>query len=752
MKTNVLGFPRIGAKRELKKAVEAYWKNQSSLEELQNIAKNIRKENWKKQQSLGINMIPSNDFSYYDQVLDMSCLLGNIPARFNFSGDNVDLDTLFLVARGVSKEGDTGTFASEMTKWFDTNYHYIVPEFDDKTIFSISTEKIFNEYQEAKALGIDTKPVLIGPITYLSLGKSTKEGFNQFSLLDELLAVYKEILTKLADLGATWVQIDEPIFTNDLTIEQIDALKKSYEQLNQQPVKILLTSYFGELRENTDLYTNLGTDGLHFDAVRGRNELDSFLRKVPSNTLLSLGVVDGRNIWKNDYQDSIQIIEKTTKTINNDIVIAGSCSYLHSPVSLQSETKLDSEIKNWLAFADEKLQELIDLAQRNQANFTANSQALESRKTSTKIHNPSVKKRCNKVTIADSKRNNKFSIRQKAQKKELNLPLFPTTTIGSFPQTKEVRRQRSLNKKGELSSQDYDTYLKSEIEKSIKFQERIGIDMLVHGEFERNDMVEYFGEQLEGFVFTNFGWVQSYGSRCVKPPIIYGDVSRPEAMTVYWSQYAKSLTNKPMKGMLTGPVTILQWSFVRNDQARSETTKQIALAIRDEVKDLETAGIAAIQVDEPAFREGLPLRKSDWQEYLDWAGEAFRLSTSGIKDETQIHTHMCYCEFNDIIDSIAALDADVISIETSRSNMELLNSFVDFQYPNEIGPGVYDIHSPRIPTKNEMTDLIRKAKKLIPARNLWVNPDCGLKTRGWNETEKALISLVEAAKTLRIES
>ena len=755
LKKAVLGFPRIGEFRELKKAVESYWKKEISEYELNKVAKEIRQTNWEFQKSQNIDFIPSNDFSFYDQILDLSCTLGNIPARFNFEGGSVDLNTYFNVARGNTQNSNNNQCASEMTKWFDTNYHYIVPEFGQQTTFSLSSNKIFDEFSEAKQLGIHTRPVIVGPVTYLSIGKVIKGDVNKFSFLEDILSVYKEVLVKLESLGATDVQIDEPVAALDLSSEQTAALKTAFNELSQaSSLKIHVTTYFGDLRENKDTIFNLPVESVHIDFTRGGEDISTILESFPSNKKLSLGIVNGRNIWKNNYEESLKTIQAAIQKVGaENTIIASSCSLLHSPVTLKNEEKLQSEIKDWMSFASEKVTEISDLAnlsvESNDSILDQNKQSMENRKTSSLIHNPEVQSRMSQIKDTDYLRETGFSNRQKLQQTHFNLPLFPTTTIGSFPQTKDVRQARSQNKKGELSNGDYNTFLKDQIKSSVKFQEEIGIDVLVHGEFERNDMVEYFGEQLDGFVFTQFGWVQSYGSRCVKPPIIFGDISRPKAMTVDWSAYAQELTVKPMKGMLTGPVTILQWSFVRDDQPRKDTTFQIALAIRDEVCDLEKAGIEIIQIDEAALREGLPIRKSDWNEYLTWSVDAFRLSTAAVKDQTQIHTHMCYSEFNDIIEAIARMDADVISIETSRSNMELLDAFVSFNYPNEVGPGVYDIHSPRVPSQENMTTLIKKATELLPVRNIWVNPDCGLKTRGWPEVKEALEKMVDSAKELR---
>jgi 5-methyltetrahydropteroyltriglutamate--homocysteine methyltransferase len=769
--THNLGYPRIGEHRELKKATELYWQGKLSRTELEETGKTLRRQNWLKQQAAGIDLIPCNDFSFYDQILDTTCLLGNVPPRFG-KPEIADLDIQFLIARGARdstetcedacacKTDNTATFASEMTKWFDTNYHFIVPEFRSDTTFKISATKIFDEFSEALALGIHAKPVLIGPVTYLSLGKSQQAGFDPFTLLPGLVTAYEEILARLAAQGATWVQIDEPILALDLSDCQRDAFLEAYSRLVKAAgsAKLLVASYFGELRDNLPLFLSLPVAGLHYDAVRGEAEIPELLEKFPQDKVLSLGVVDGRNIWKNDFDSSLKILTKAQEVVGADrLWLATSCSLIHSPVTLENEPKLDPEIKSWLAFADEKLTEVSQLNEILRGTpapslLAENQAAHASRRSSQGTHNPLVRSRLAAVTPADSDRKSPFLIRQALQREKLKLPLFPTTTIGSFPQTPEVRSARARWKKGTLETVAYDAFIKEETRRCVAFQDEIGIDMPVHGEFERNDMVEYFGEQLDGFTFSANGWVQSYGTRCVKPPIIFGDVSRPQPMTTYWSGFAKSLTDRPMKGMLTGPVTILQWSFVRNDQPRETTTRQIALAIRDEVVDLEAIGIAAIQIDEPAIREGLPLRRADWQTYLDWAVDAFRLCASGVRDETQIHTHMCYSEFNDIIGSIAALDADVITIETSRSNMELLDAFVDFNYPNEIGPGVYDIHSPQVPSVEQMASLMRKAGALIPVENLWVNPDCGLKTRGWVEVRTSLANMVSCAKVLREET
>jgi len=763
MLTQNLGYPRIGSQRELKKACENYWAGKTGLKNVQAVGRAIRHENWKIQKEAGIDLIPSNDFSFYDQVLDHSFMFGAIPKRYHEvvqKPGNEELDLYFAMARGYQKNGLDIT-AMEMTKWFDTNYHYIVPEFYEGQQFKLFSTKIIDEFYDAKQLGIITKPVLIGPVTYLLLGKEKEAGFHKLDLIKNLLPVYLDILTKLKGLGAEWIQFDEPFLTLDLTEKEQQVYRDTYNRIRKEfPfLKIEVATYFESLGDHTALAASLPVNALHIDLVRAPQQLDEVIAHLPEKIILSLGVVDGRNIWKNDFETSLTYINKAIEKLGADRVwIAPSCSLIHSPCDLKNETNeqvLTPDIKQWLAFARQKIKELAVLksiavnSSNNQRPLTENILANANRKSSGLIHNQGVKQRLGQVTDRDANRLNPFPFRKQLQQQLLNLPLYATTTIGSFPQTAEVRSWRASYKKGALTEAEYNSLIEQETEKAVKWQEEIDLDVLVHGEFERNDMVEYFGEQLAGFTFTHNGWVQSYGSRCVKPPIIYGDVSRPNAMTVKWSAYAQSLTKKWMKGMLTGPVTILQWSFVRNDQPRSETCTQIALAIRDEVCDLEKAGIKIIQIDEPAIREGLPLRKADWAAYLDWAVKAFRISASGVKDDTQIHTHMCYSEFNDIIKSIADMDADVITIETSRSQMELLDVFADFKYPNEIGPGVYDIHSPRVPNRDEMIALLKKAEAVIPGGQLWVNPDCGLKTRGWDETRKALIEMVAAAKQMR---
>ncbi|HEY8936600.1 MAG TPA: 5-methyltetrahydropteroyltriglutamate--homocysteine S-methyltransferase [Cyclobacteriaceae bacterium] len=765
MLTHNLGYPRIGSQRELKKACEQYWSGLTTYKNLLQVGKNLRQQNWLTQKNAGLDLIPSNDFSFYDQVLDMSLTVSAIPERYHdvmLNKENTELDLYFAMARGYQKNGLDIT-AMEMTKWFDTNYHYIVPEFHKNQPFKLFSTKIIDEFYEAKQLGITTKPVLLGPVSYLLLGKEKEAGFNRVDLIKNLLPVYIEILRKLDSLNVNWIQFDEPYLAMDLTEKERSAFAYVYSEIRKEfpSLKTIVATYFEGLKDNAVLATSLPVHALHVDLVRCPEQLDSVLDILPEKMTLSLGLIDGRNIWKNNYTKSLTVIERALTKINTErLMIAPSCSLLHTPCDLDlevNEKTLTPEIKNWMAFARQKIHEVFALKllatpetkSEGAQLFVKNQEAIKSRETSLLIHHDAVKKRVASISTGDDQRKSTFAIRRKKQVEALKLPLFPTTTIGSFPQTAEVRTWRSQLKKKELTQQEYDKLIKAETEKAVHWQEEIGLDVLVHGEFERNDMVEYFGEQLQGYVFSHNGWVQSYGSRCVKPPIIFGDVSRPKPMTVDWSTYAQSLTKKYMKGMLTGPVTILQWSFVRDDQPRSTTANQIALAIRDEVCDLEKAGIKIIQIDEPAIREGLPLRKADWQHYLQWAVKAFRISASGVKDETQIHTHMCYSEFNDIIQSIADMDADVITIECSRSQMELLDAFADFNYPNEIGPGVYDIHSPRVPSREEMVFLLNKAKAVIPVEQLWVNPDCGLKTRHWAETKAALIEMVAAAQELR---
>ena len=759
--THNLGFPRIGARRELKFALEAYWKDQSSRDALKTLGAELRRRHWLDQAAL--DWAPVGDFAFYDQMLDMSFTLGNLPERVQgFHGDA--LDNYFRIARGRSAQSTEaaccagacgGVSAGEMTKWFDTNYHYIVPEFTAATQFKLDATRLLDQLAEARLHGVRAKPVIIGPVTYLALGKA-KDGSDKLALLERLLPVYAQLLEALANAGAEWVQIDEPILVTELDAGWQHAFNLAYHALKTSRVKLLLATYFGQLQDNLQLACELPIAGLHLDAIRARDEVDRLVDWLPAHKVLSLGVVNGRNIWKSDLNATLDWLTPIAERLGDRLWLAPSCSLLHVPVDLDSEQKLDGEIKSWLAFARQKLEELRILAAAiNQGRDTvkteleANRVAMETRRNSPRVHNPAVKTALGAITPQLGQRQSAYAVRTTKQAALLNLPKFPTTTIGSFPQTADIRQARSQFKTGEIDAVAYKAAMRAEIARSVREQEALGLDVLVHGEAERNDMVEYFGEQLDGYVFSQFGWVQSYGSRCVKPPILFGDISRPHAMTVEWIQYAQSLTSKPMKGMLTGPVTILNWSFVRDDQPRAETCKQLALAIRQEVLDLEKAGVRVIQIDEAALREGLPLRRAQWNSYLDWAVESFRIAANGVADETQIHTHMCYSEFNDILSAIAAMDADVITIETSRSDMELLDAFRNFDYPNEIGPGVYDIHSPNIPTEQSMVDLMRKASERIPAARLWVNPDCGLKTRQWGEVIPALTNMVAAARILR---
>ena len=761
--TTNLGFPRIGAHRELKRAVEGYWNGDRSKQDLLAEGAELRERHWRKQDDLGLDFVPANDFSYYDQVLDTCAMVGAVPDRFPWDGDTVDLDTYFAMARGLQEkdlEGEgSGVQAMEMTKWFDTNYHYLVPEFASDTEFSLSSTKVIDEYEEAAALGIDTRPVLIGPVSFLLLGKSQEEDFDALDLLDDLLPVYGELLQELDDAGADAVQIDEPTLVADRSDEERAAYTAAYETLaDASDLDLHIATYFGSLAENLPTALGLPVESLHLDLVRGEGQLDEALdHGVPDDLSLSLGLVDGRNVWRADLDSLLETVETAIDALGSDRVIVGpSCSLLHVPVDLGAEPALDDEEKLWLAFATQKIEEIVALADRAAGNtedtetiFERSRRAIEARADSEWINDPAVQRRVDGIDDGMVRRDSDRDTRRALQRDALDLPELPTTTIGSFPQTDEVRETRAAYKEGEISRAEYEAFIEGRIDDAIERQEEIGLDVLVHGESERGDMVEYFGRQLDGFLFTENAWVQSYGSRCVRPPIIAGDVSRPEPMTVRWLSYANEQTDELVKGMLTGPVTILQWSFVRDDQPRAETCRQIALAIRDEVLDLEAAGIQAIQIDEPAFREGLPLRERQWEGYLDWAVECFRLASCGVADETGIHTHMCYAEFEDIIGAIVDMDADVITIEASRSKMELLDSFDDFEYPSDIGPGVYDIHSPRVPSVEEIETLIHKALDVLDREQLWVNPDCGLKTRRWVEVEPSLENMVQAAENVR---
>lgn len=757
-----LGFPRIGADRELKKALEAYWKGELDEQGLRQVGRQLRARHWQAQRDAGIELLPVGDFAWYDQVLSHSLMFDVIPQRFRPAEGQATLDTLFAMARGVARSCCGGAQAQEMTKWFDTNYHYLVPEFSVDQQFQLSWTQLFEEVEEAKALGHAVKPVLIGPLSYLWLGKLKGEAdqtqtFDKLELLDRLLPVYGEVLDRLAAQRVEWVQIDEPILALDLPQDWKNAFERAYNLLQRAPLKKLVATYFGGLEDNLGLAATLPVDGLHIDLVRAPEQYPVILDRLPAYKVLSLGLVNGRNVWRCDLDKALEVARHAAERLGERLWLAPSCSLLHSPVDLEREDRLDEEVKSWLAFAVQKCSEVATLARaiddpqdaEVQAALARSRAVQAARAQSPRIHKPAVQARLAAIEAKDSRRTSVFATRIELQRARLQLPAFPTTTIGSFPQTPAIRLARQAYKQGKLSLGDYTEAMQAEIRHAVAVQEQIGLDVLVHGEAERNDMVEYFAEQLEGYVFTRFGWVQSYGSRCVKPAIIYGDLSRPRPMTVDWIRYAQQQTDRIMKGMLTGPVTMLMWSFAREDVPREVQARQLALAIRDEVCDLEAAGIRIIQIDEAAFREGLPLRREQWRHYLDWAVEAFRLCASGVRDETQIHTHMCYSEFNDVIESIAAMDADVITIETSRSQMELLEAFRAFDYPNDIGPGVYDIHSPRVPDTAEMVQLLEKAAECIPAERLWVNPDCGLKTRGWPETEAALVNMVAAARQLR---
>lgn len=752
IKSHILGFPRIGAKRELKRGVEAYWRGEINQQELNLIGQKVKETNWQIQHDAGLNFVTVGDFSWYDQVLDASALLGVIPERFGKIDGNLDLDTYFCMARGQAPNVKETT-ACEMTKWFNTNYHYIVPELTINQEFRIASEQLFDEIKAAQQLGHHVKPVILGPLTYLWLSKTKGHDFDKLSLLEKLIPVYNEIFARLNQLNVKWVQVDEPILILDLPKPWLEAYTCAYSALNFGTSKCLLATYFGAVQDNLSVVNQLPVHGLHLDMCSASQKMA--LPLIDKDKVLSLGVVSGRNIWRTDFEKALAIINMAKETHGGKLWISTSCSLMHSPVDLDNETELDEEFKSWLAFAKQKVAEVAllanALASDNATYLSAlkeNQAAIASRANSPRVHNQAVRARMKQVTPEQAQRT-PYEQRAETQRHNFQLPLFPTTTIGSFPQTKEIRTARQEYKAGRLDENAYKQAMRQEIAKVISQQEALDLDVLVHGEAERNDMVEYFGELLNGFSFTANGWVQSYGSRCVKPPIIYGDVSRLQAMTVEWSSYAQSLTKRLVKGMLTGPVTILAWSFVRDDQSYADTALQIALALRDEVTDLETAGIHVIQIDEPAFREILPLRQSDWQAYFDWAVYCFRIASSGVEEKTQIHTHMCYCEFNDVIHAIADLDADVITLESSRSEMELLEAFESFAYPNEMGPGVYDIHSPRVPSTQEIIDNLERAIQYIPAARLWVNPDCGLKTRDWPEVIQALSHMVEAAKHMR---
>ncbi len=756
-----LGYPRIGRRRELKRATEAYWQGEIGAADLLAQAAALRRANWQRQQALGIDLIPTGDFSLYDHVLDTIAMVGAVPPRYRWSGETVDLDTYFAMARGAQRPG-YDVIAMEMTKWFDTNYHYIVPEFSRGQQFRLASRKPIEEFQEARALGLNARPVLLGPVSFLLLGEATEPGLRPLDLLDALLPVYAQVLQALAAAGATWVQCDEPCFVQDRTPAEQAALTHAYTVLAAaaRPARLLVQTYFGSVDESYQTLAALPVAGIGLDFVRGPENLRLLeTHGFPADKVLAAGLVDGRNVWRADLGAVWQTLERLTRLVPAErLIVNPSCSLLHVPLDVELETTLDPTIKEALAFADQKLAEVVAIGQAlngQPAAFerlrAANAVARERLRTSPLAHRPAVRQREAALTPADFRRAVPFAERRPLQEQALRLPLLPTTTIGSFPQTDEVRRMRARWRQGKIDQAAYERFIEDQIRQVIALQEEIGLDVLVHGEFERSDMVEYFAEQLEGFAFTTHGWVQSYGTRYVRPPIIYGDVARPRPMTVRWISFAQSLTARPVKGMLTGPVTILNWSFVRDDQPRAETCRQIALALRDEVADLEAAGIRVIQVDEPALREGLPLRRAAWESYLQWAVACFRLTTAGVRPETQIQTHMCYSEFGDIIAAIADMDADVLLIENARSRGELLPIFRQFRYPAWIGPGIYDIHSPRVPSVEEFVEQLRAILAVLPAEQVWVNPDCGLKTRRPEEAVPALRHMVAAAHRLRAE-
>jgi 5-methyltetrahydropteroyltriglutamate--homocysteine methyltransferase len=757
--THILGFPRIGANRELKFALESHWRGESSEHELEQAGRALRARHWALQADAGLAWVTVGDFAFYDQVADHIELLGCEPARFGFAPGQSPLSRYFTMARGAAGQPETCCgahtgHALEMTKWFDTNYHYLAPEFSPETEFALSSERLFDQVKEAQALGHAVKAVLLGPLSFLWLGREKAAGFDRLSLLERLLPAYLAILERLKALGVEWVQVDEPILGLDLAPAWRNAFESSYWRLNQAGARLMLATYFSPLEENLGLACRLPVAGLHVDGVRAPHELTSICDWLAVPKVLSVGIVDGRNIWRTDLDAALGVLAPLLEKRGGQLWLAPSCSLLHVPFSLKDEHALDPEVKASMAFATEKLDELATLKAALDggaaaAALAAARAALAARARSAQVHSAAVANRIEALAPDADRRGAPFAKRQLLQRARFELPAYPTTTIGSFPQTAAIRAARAGFKDGRLDGAQYRAAMQEEIAHAIRRQEALGLDVLVHGEAERNDMVEYFGEQLDGFALTRQGWVQSYGSRCVKPPVIFGDVARPRPMTVAWIAHAQSLTARPVKGMLTGPVTILQWSFVRDDQPREDTALQIALAIRDEVADLQQAGIGIIQIDEPALREGLPLRRAGWDGYLAWATRAFRVTASAAGDATQVHTHMCYAQFNDILPQIAAMDADVITIETSRSDMTLLDGFGTFSYPNQIGPGVYDIHSPRVPSAEAMVQLLRKAAQVIPPERLWVNPDCGLKTRGWPETEAALANMVEAARRMR---
>ncbi|KAK2763942.1 methionine-synthesizing 5- methyltetrahydropteroyltriglutamate--homocysteine methyltransferase [Arachnomyces sp. PD_36] len=768
VQSSVLGFPRMGRLRDLKKATEAYWGGKLSREELLQEGKRLRLEHWQIQQKAGIDLIPSNDFAFYDQVLDHIHLFGAVPERYTKYGLE-QIDEYFAMGRGLQRPAQDGAAAVdvpslEMVKWFDSNYHYVKPTLQDNQEFKLNANpKPMSDFLEAKAAGITTRPVILGPVSFLTLGKADRgQTVDPITLLNKLVPVYVELLTKLKEAGATDVQIDEPVLVFDLAQKNKEAFKPAYEALGglgDKAPRLALATYFGDIVHNIDVLANLQSlHAIHIDLVRNPEQLDTVIGALGPKQVLSAGVVDGRNIWKTNFKKAIETVELAIQKLGKDrVIVASSSSLLHTPHTLESEKKLDAEVREWFSFAVEKASELAVIAKAVtegpaavREELEANAKAIQSRATSSRTNDPKVKARQEAVTEEQHNRQSAFPVRIAEQQKTLNLPLFPTTTIGSFPQTKEIRVQRNRFTKGEITAEEYEKFIEKEIEEVVKIQDELDLDVLVHGEPERNDMVQYFGERLTGYVFTTHAWVQSYGSRCVRPPIVVGDISRPAAMTVKESKFATTVSKKPMKGMLTGPITCLRWSFPRDDVHQSVQAQQLALALRDEVVDLEAAGVFVIQVDEPALREGLPLRSGKAREdYLKWAVKAFRLSTAGVRDGTQIHSHFCYSEFQDFFHAIAALDADVLSIENSKSDAKLLKVFVDEAYPRHIGPGVYDIHSPRVPSEQEIKDRIEEMLQYLRPEQLWIDPDCGLKTRQWPETKAALTNMVNAAKFFR---
>ncbi|MFF0549538.1 5-methyltetrahydropteroyltriglutamate--homocysteine S-methyltransferase [Streptomyces sp. NPDC004311] len=758
-RATVYGYPRQGQNRELKKAIEGYWKGRVTAEALRQTAADLRRSNWQQLAEAGIHEVPTGDFSYYDHVLDTSVMLGAVPDRHREAVAADPLDGYFAMARGTQDVAPL-----EMTKWFDTNYHYLVPELGPDTVFTADSAQQVAELTEALSLGHTARPVLVGPLTYLLLAKpapGVAADFRPITLLDRLLPVYAQVLADLRAAGAEWVQLDEPALVQDRTPAELNAAARAYRELGAAPdrPKLLVASYFGRLGDALQVLAAAPVEGvaLDFTGSAAANVEDlAAVGGLPGRRLVA-GVVDGRNIWINDYQKSLTILG-TLLGLADRVDVAASCSLLHVPLDASAEREIDPQIRRWLAFARQKTAEIATLARglargtdTIAAELAANRADLASRAGSAITRDPAVRARTAAVTDADGRRSQPYEQRTAAQRAHLGLPVLPTTTIGSFPQTDELRVARADLRAGRIDAAGYEERIEHEIREVVAFQEKTGIDVLVHGEPERNDMVQYFAEQLTGYVATQHGWVQSYGTRYVRPPVLAGDISRPEPMTVRWTTFAQAQTSKPVKGMLTGPVTMLAWSFVRDDQPLGETARQVALALRDEVNDLEAAGTSVIQVDEPALRETLPLRAADHGAYLAWATEAFRLSTSGVRPDTQIHTHMCYAEFGDIVQAIDDLDADVISLEAARSHMQVAGELAGHGYPREAGPGVWDIHSPRVPGTEEAASLLRKGLEAIPAERLWVNPDCGLKTRGWTETRASLENLVAAAREVRAE-